>query len=83
MLEINAEEVPFEKGPNSPDYVNFSKVAEATDGFSGADVAAIANTAVSFVIHEHLTNLLWVDKPKQKLLKPKLPKRMYHLRIQI
>ena len=29
-------------------------MAEATDGFSGADTAAIANTAVSFVIHEHL-----------------------------
>jgi len=34
--------------------VNFGKLAEATDGFSGADVAAIANTAVSFVIHEFL-----------------------------
>jgi SpoVK/Ycf46/Vps4 family AAA+-type ATPase len=38
----------------SPDYVNFDKLAEATDNFSGADVAAIANTAVSFVIHEYL-----------------------------
>jgi transitional endoplasmic reticulum ATPase len=54
ILEINTEEIPFEKDPNSPDYVNFNKLAEATDGFSGADVAAIANTAVSFVIHEHL-----------------------------
>jgi transitional endoplasmic reticulum ATPase len=54
ILEINAEEIPFEKDPNSPDYVNFNKLAEGTDGFSGADVAAIANTAVSFVIHEHL-----------------------------
>ena len=54
ILEINAEDIPFEKDPNSPDYVNFSKLAEASDGFSGADVAAIANTAVSFVIHEHL-----------------------------
>ena len=54
ILEINADEIPFEKDPNSPDYVNFNKLAEATDGFSGADVAAIANTAVSFVIHEHL-----------------------------
>ena len=34
--------------------MNFNKLAEGTDGFSGADVAAIANTAVSFVIHEHL-----------------------------
>ena len=54
ILEINAEEIPFVKDPNSPDYVNFVKLAEATEGFSGADVAAIANTAVSFVIHEHL-----------------------------
>ena len=54
ILEINAEDIPFEKDPNSPDYVNFNKLAEGTDGFSGADVAAIANTAVSFVIHEHL-----------------------------
>ncbi len=54
ILEINAEGIPFEKDPNNPDYVNFGKLAEATDGFSGADVAAIANTAVSFVIHEHL-----------------------------
>ena len=29
ILEINAEEIPFEKDPNSPDYVNFSKLAEA------------------------------------------------------
>jgi len=54
ILEINSEEIPFVKDPNSPDYVNFGKLAEATDNFSGADVAAIANTAVSFVIHEHL-----------------------------
>jgi len=54
ILEINAEEIPYEKDSSSPDYVNFAKLAEATDGFSGADTAAIANTAVSFVIHEHL-----------------------------
>ena len=30
------------------------KIAELTDGMSGADVAAIANTAVSLVIHEFL-----------------------------
>ena len=54
ILEINAERIPYVKDPNSPDYVNFEKLAEATDNFSGADVAAIGNTAVSFVIHEHL-----------------------------
>jgi len=54
MLDIHADDIPFEKEPNSPDYVNFNKLAEASDGVSGADVAAIANTAVSFVFHEHL-----------------------------
>jgi transitional endoplasmic reticulum ATPase len=54
ILEISTEDVPIIKDANSPDYVNFGKLAEATDGFSGADVAAIANTAVSFVIHEFL-----------------------------
>jgi len=64
-LEINAEEIPFEKDPNSPDYVNFNKLAEATDGFSGADVAAIANTAVSFVIHEHLDKYSMGEQDKK------------------
>jgi len=54
ILEISTEDIPIVKDANSPDYVNFGKLAEAADGFSGADVAAIANTAVSFVIHEHL-----------------------------
>jgi len=56
-LEEECEKVkliPFDSETNSTDYVNFGQLAEATDGFSGADVAAVANTAVSFVIHEHL-----------------------------
>jgi len=67
ILEINAEEIPFEKDHNSPDYVNFSKLAEASDGFSGADVAAIANTAVSFVIHEHLDKFAMSGQAKTKV----------------
>jgi transitional endoplasmic reticulum ATPase len=61
ILEINAERIPYVKDPNSPDYVNFDKLAEATDSFSGADVAAISNTAVSFVIHEHLDKYSMVN----------------------
>ncbi|EGP92831.1 CDC48 family AAA ATPase [Nitrosarchaeum koreense] len=34
--------------------VNLDKIAELTDGLSGADTAAIANTAVSLVIHKFL-----------------------------
>ena len=71
ILEINAEEIPFEKDPNSPDYVNFSKLAEATDGFSGADVAAIANTAVSFVIHEHLDKYAMGGQAETKVTETK------------
>ncbi len=54
ILEINAKEIPIVKDPKSPDYVNIEKIAELSDGLSGADVAAIANTAVSLVIHEFL-----------------------------
>ena len=54
ILEINAKEIPIVKDPKSPDYVNIEKIADLSDGLSGADVAAISNTAVSLVIHEFL-----------------------------
>ena len=54
ILAINAKEIPIVNDPKSPEYVDIEKIAEATDGLSGADVAAIANTAVSLVIHEFL-----------------------------
>ncbi len=54
ILEINVRDIPIIKDPKDPDYVNIEKLAEVTDGLSGADVASIANTAVSLVIHEYL-----------------------------
>ena len=59
ILEISTKEIPIDKEPKSeggknPDYVDIEKIAETTDGLSGADVASIANTAVSLVIHEFL-----------------------------
>ena len=54
ILEINAKEIPIVRDPKSPDYVNIEKISELSDGLSGADVAAISNTAVSLVIHEFL-----------------------------
>ena len=54
ILEINAEKIPVVDDKDSPDKVSLDKIAEITDGMSGADVASIANTAVSLVIHEHL-----------------------------
>ncbi len=54
ILSINVKEIPAVTDPKSPDYVDIEKISELTDGLSGADVAAIANTAVSLVIHEFL-----------------------------
>jgi transitional endoplasmic reticulum ATPase len=54
ILKINAEKIPAIKDENDPQRVDFDKLADLTDGLSGADTAAIANTAVSLVIHEFL-----------------------------
>ena len=59
ILEISTKEIPIDKelkneaGKNL-DYVDLEKLSESTDGLSGADVASVANTAVSLVIHEFL-----------------------------
>ena len=59
ILEISTKEIPIDREPKNelgknPNYVDLEKIADAADGLSGADVAAIANTAVSLVIHEFL-----------------------------
>jgi transitional endoplasmic reticulum ATPase len=59
ILEISTKEIPIDRESKSesgknPDYVDLEKISDSTDGLSGADVAAIANTAVSLVIHEFL-----------------------------
>jgi transitional endoplasmic reticulum ATPase len=48
ILEIHAKEKPLEVD------VDLVKLAEMTEGFSGADVSSVANTAVSLVLHEYL-----------------------------
>jgi transitional endoplasmic reticulum ATPase len=48
ILEIHAKGKPMDSG------VDFAKVAELTEGFSGADTSAVSNTAVSLVLHEYL-----------------------------
>lgn len=61
ILEINTSDVPLDRhrdsgtGPN-PEYVDLDRIADISDGFSGADVAAITNTASSLAIHEILAN---------------------------
>src|SRR5919107_592949 len=48
ILEIYAKEKPITSE------VNLQRIAELTDGFSGADMSAVANTAISLVLHEYL-----------------------------
>ena len=54
ILKINAEKIPTITEESDPLHVDIEKIAELTDGLSGADTASIANTAVSLVIHEFL-----------------------------
>jgi transitional endoplasmic reticulum ATPase len=54
IVKIGAKTIPVIEDTNDPQHVDYDKIAELTDGLSGADVAAISNTAVSLVIHEFL-----------------------------
>ena len=69
ILKINTKEIPAITDPSDPECVNLEKIAEMTDGMSGADVAAISNTAVSLVIHEFLDknpNVKDIEKDSEK-----------------
>jgi transitional endoplasmic reticulum ATPase len=48
ILEIHTKDKPIGRD------VNLGRIAETTEGFSGADVSAVANTAVSLVLHNYL-----------------------------
>ncbi|QLH05734.1 CDC48 family AAA ATPase [Nitrosopumilus ureiphilus] len=54
ILKINAAKIPIMDDKSDPQHVDIEKIADLTDGLSGADTASIANTAVSLVIHEFL-----------------------------
>ena len=54
ILKITAEKIPTVTEESDPNRIDFEKLSEMTDGLSGADTAAIANTAVSIVIHKFL-----------------------------
>ena len=69
VIEIHAKDIPLAEGA---DKVDFDKIADLTDGLSSADVASIANTAVSLVVHEHLDNAIpddnLSDEEKKKIV---------------
>jgi transitional endoplasmic reticulum ATPase len=48
IIQIHSEDKPLGSE------INFQRIADITDGFSGADTSAVANTAVSLVLHEYL-----------------------------
>src|ERR687896_826529 len=48
IIQIHSEDKPLGSD------VNFQRIADMTDGFSGADTSAVANTAASLVLHEYL-----------------------------
>ncbi|NMJ86311.1 MAG: AAA family ATPase [Thaumarchaeota archaeon] len=48
ILEIHVTDKPIAGD------IDIVKLAEITEGFTGADVSAVANTAVSLVLHEYL-----------------------------
>ena len=54
ILEISSKDIPVVTDVSDPEHVDYDKIAELTDTMSGADVAAISNTAVSLVIHKFL-----------------------------
>ena len=48
ILEIHTKGKPLGRG------IELRRIAELKEGFSSADVSAVANTAVSIVLHEYL-----------------------------
>jgi transitional endoplasmic reticulum ATPase len=59
-------EIHFKGKPLSPE-VSIDKIADATDGFSGADLAAIANTAVSLLVQEYVSKYPTPEEAKKHL----------------
>jgi transitional endoplasmic reticulum ATPase len=48
ILQIYTKDKPIKKD------VDIGKIAELTEGYSGADISSVANTAVSLVLHDHI-----------------------------
>jgi len=68
IIQLGAEGIPTIDEISDPQHIDYDKLAELTDRLSGADVAAISNTAVSLVIHEFLDknpDLKSVDKDSE------------------
>ena len=58
--------IHLEKKPLAED-VKIDQLAEKTEGYSGADLAALCNTTSMLVIKEHITKSKTIEKAKEKL----------------
>lgn len=72
IIKINAAKIPTVNDKDDTNHVDFDKLAEMTDGLSGADTASIANTAVSLVIHEFLDSHPDVKDVEKKQIEAKV-----------
>ena len=66
ILEIHTKGKPLGRD------VDLITIAEVTEGFSGADVSAVANTAVSLVLHEYLAKYSYTGGRQQNMLRKHL-----------
>ena len=72
ILEINSKIIDV-----IDEHVDLDRIAEMTDGLSGADVGSIANTAVSLVIHEYLDSHPDVRAVENKTVDAKVTMRHF------
>ena len=72
ILEINSKRIDV-----IDEHVDLDRIAEMTDGLSGADVGSIANTAVSLVIHEYLDSHPDVKAVENKTVDAKVTMRHF------
>jgi len=63
--------IHLEKKPLAED-VNVDQLAEKTEGYTGADLAALCNTTSMLVIKEHITKSKTIEKAKEKLKELKI-----------
>ena len=49
------------------------KIAEMTNGFSGAEVSAVVNTAISLVLHEYLQKFPSPEEAAKHIQTPSYP----------
>ena len=65
IFKIHTKKKPLAKD------VDLDKLAEETEGYTGADIAAVCNEAVMFAIREHISKGKEITKEKLKNLKVK------------